>query len=276
MQRGSSSSSSSRVCVASDCSRKTLSGDHHVGLGRGPMQFADLTTLQPPGGGSHCTGSSSSSASTNEVDDRVSTSVLATCGVSMQEILEKNRDDDDDDMEPELKKWAALEKLPTYDRLHTALLELDDKDELVGSTVAAADSRLQFIRTLAPVDVRKLGKGQRQRVVEKALATDDQQDNERLLLHIKERIERVGMELPKVEVRFQHLFVNADVYFGARALPTLFNFARNAFEGVLESLKICQTNKCDLGILNDVSGVIRPGRQVQQIGNSTLEPLEVA
>jgi hypothetical protein len=38
------------------------------------------------------------------------------------------------------------------------------------------------------------------------------------------------MELPKVEVRFQHLFVNADVYFGARALPTLFNFARNAFE----------------------------------------------
>jgi hypothetical protein len=47
-------------------------------------------------------------------------------------------------------------------------------------------------------------------------------------------------------------------------------------QGVLESLKICQTNKCDLGILNDVSGVIRPGRQVQQIGNSTLEPLEVA
>ncbi len=160
MQPGSSSSSSG-VCVTSDCSRKTLSGDHHVGLGRGPTQFADLTTLQPRGGGSHCTGSSSSSstsASTSEVDDRVSTSVLATCGVSMQEILEKNRDDDDDDMEPELKKWAALEKLPTYDRLHTALIELDDKDELVGSMVAAADSRLQCIRTLAPVDVRKLGK----------------------------------------------------------------------------------------------------------------------
>ncbi len=155
-------------------------------------QFADLTTLQPRGGGCHCTGSSSSSSSTSastiEVEDRISTSVLATCGVSMQESLEKNRDDDD--MEPELKKWAALEKLPTYDRLHTALLELDDKDELVGSMVAAAHSRVQFIRTLAPVDVRKLGKGQRQRVVEKALATDDQQDNERLLLRIKERIER--------------------------------------------------------------------------------------
>jgi len=123
------------------------------------------------------------------VDDHVSISVLATCGVSMQESLEKNHDDDDD-MEPELKKWAALEKLPTYDRLHTALLELDDKDELVGSMVAAADSKVQFNRTLAPVDVRKLGKGQRQRVVEKALATDDQQDNERLLLRIKERIER--------------------------------------------------------------------------------------
>jgi hypothetical protein len=38
-----------------------------VGLGRGPMQFADLTTLQPRGGGSHFTGSSSTSASTSEV-----------------------------------------------------------------------------------------------------------------------------------------------------------------------------------------------------------------
>ncbi len=48
------------------------------------------------------------------------------------------------------------------------------------------------------------------------------------------------MELPKVEVRFQHLFVNADVYFGARALPTLFNFARNAFEVVRTHTHILQ------------------------------------
>lgn len=41
---------------------------------------------------------------------------------------------------------------------------------------------------------------------------------------------RVGIELPQIEVRYEHLSVEADVYVGARALPTLLNSAINVVE----------------------------------------------
>lgn len=41
---------------------------------------------------------------------------------------------------------------------------------------------------------------------------------------------RVGIEIPTVEVRFEHLNVNAEVYVGSRALPTIFNFSVNLLE----------------------------------------------
>jgi hypothetical protein len=40
----------------------------------------------------------------------------------------------------------------------------------------------------------------------------------------------VGIQQPTVEVRFQNLFINAEVYVGNRALPTLLNFTRNIVE----------------------------------------------
>lgn len=41
---------------------------------------------------------------------------------------------------------------------------------------------------------------------------------------------RVGMELPKIEVRFQELSVEGKVYVGSRALPTLLNSVINFTE----------------------------------------------
>jgi len=41
---------------------------------------------------------------------------------------------------------------------------------------------------------------------------------------------RVGVTQPSVEVRFEDLSVNADVYVGSRALPSLINFTRNIVE----------------------------------------------
>lgn len=76
--------------------------------------------------------------------------------------------DTDDQQELE---WAALEKLPTYHRIRTAILD----DESQGNRVTS--------------DVRRLGKGQRTNLVEKALATNEQ-DNERFLLKVKERLHR--------------------------------------------------------------------------------------
>jgi hypothetical protein len=76
----------------------------------------------------------------------------------------------------EALKWAALEKLPTYNRFHTAILQESPSKQ--GSTDPTV-----------PVDVRKLGQRQRQNLVEKALATDEQ-DNERLLNRIRQRLQR--------------------------------------------------------------------------------------
>lgn len=41
---------------------------------------------------------------------------------------------------------------------------------------------------------------------------------------------RVGIEIPKIEVRFQNLSVEGDAYVGTRALPTLLNSSLNAIE----------------------------------------------
>lgn len=41
---------------------------------------------------------------------------------------------------------------------------------------------------------------------------------------------RVGLEVPKVEVRFEKLNIEADVVIGSRALPTLVNYSRDVIE----------------------------------------------
>ena len=45
---------------------------------------------------------------------------------------------------------------------------------------------------------------------------------------------RVGIQLPTIEVRFEHLNVEAEAYEGNRALPTMFNFFANMFEVLLK------------------------------------------
>uniref|UniRef100_A0A5B7C9H5 Putative ABC transporter n=1 Tax=Davidia involucrata TaxID=16924 RepID=A0A5B7C9H5_DAVIN len=52
---------------------------------------------------------------------------------------------------------------------------------------------------------------------------------------------RVGIEIPKIEVRFEHLSVEGDVYVGSRALPTLFNATLNTIE-VLYSMMECSNS----------------------------------
>lgn len=41
---------------------------------------------------------------------------------------------------------------------------------------------------------------------------------------------RVGIVLPSIEVRYEHLTVEADAYIGSRALPTCTNFMTNLLE----------------------------------------------
>ncbi|KAK9232141.1 hypothetical protein WN943_022384 [Citrus x changshan-huyou] len=98
------------------------------------------------------------------------------------------REEDDE----EALKWAALEKLPTYNRLRKGLL---------------TTSRGEAFE----VDVSNLGLQQRQRLINKLVKVTEV-DNEKFLLKLKSRIDRVGIDLPKVEVRYEHLNVEGEAY----------------------------------------------------------------
>ncbi|KAA8543738.1 hypothetical protein F0562_022085 [Nyssa sinensis] len=149
--------------------------------------------------------------------------------------------------------WTALARLPSRKRSNFALLR---------RTASESDGGEQRTET---IDVRKLDRTNREFVVRKALATAEQ-DNYKLLLAIKERLNRVGLEVPTVEVRFENLNITANVQVGSRALPTLINYTRDSIENVLTRLKIFRPKRHSLAILNNVSGFVKPGRMTLLLG----------
>lgn len=40
----------------------------------------------------------------------------------------------------------------------------------------------------------------------------------------------MGIEIPKIQLRYEHLSVEGDVYVGKRAIPSLLNVAMNVIE----------------------------------------------
>jgi hypothetical protein len=73
---------------------------------------------------------------------------------------------------------------------------------------------------------------------------------------------RVGIRLPTVEVRFEHLTIEADCHVGSRALPTLPNTALNILESAIGKLGITMSKRTKLTILKDASGIIKPSRYI--------------
>ncbi|XWS73072.1 hypothetical protein CRYUN_Cryun02cG0094200 [Craigia yunnanensis] len=163
----------------------------------------------------------------------------------MEAFSKSSREEDDE----EALKWAAIEKLPTYLRVRRGIL-----------TEEEGQSR--------EVDIKNLGFIERRNLLER-LVKIAEEDNERFLLKLKERIDRVGLDMPTIEVRFEHLTVEAEAYVGSRALPTMFNFSVNILEGFLSYLHILPSRKKPLPILNDVSGIIRPRRMTLLLGPPT-------
>ncbi|KAK9141590.1 hypothetical protein Syun_010990 [Stephania yunnanensis] len=163
---------------------------------------------------------------------------------SVEIFSRSTRDDDDDE---EALKWAALEKLPTYNRVKRAIL--------AGETGEG----------LKEVDVQSLGFQEKKELLHRLVRVTEE-DNEKFLLKLKKRIERVGIDLPSIEVRFQHMNINAETYVGGRALPTILNFSVNMAEGLLNSLHILPNRKRTLPILHDVSGIVKPGRMTLLLG----------
>ncbi|XP_022948694.1 pleiotropic drug resistance protein 1-like [Cucurbita moschata] len=143
-------------------------------------------------------------------------------------------------------KWAAIEKLPTFRRLRRGLMTtLDGKAN--------------------EVDILNLGFQDRKNLIE-ALIKVAEEDNEKFLLKLQNRLDRVGIELPTIEVRFEHLNVEADAYMGSRALPTVLNFTLNMVEGFLGYLHMFSSRKKQLKILHNISGIVKPGRMTLLLG----------
>nr|GMC51868.1 ABC transporter G family member 35-like [Ipomoea batatas] len=152
----------------------------------------------------------------------------------------------------EALRWAALEKLPTYDRLRKTVLKsyADNEDDKVMHK---------------EVDVRKLDMNVRQDFIDRTFKVAEE-DNERFLKKLRNRIDKVGISLPTVEVRFEHLTVEADCHVGDRALPSLLNTARNLGESALGCVGIRLAQKTKLTILKDVSGIVKPSRMTLLLG----------
>ncbi|KAL0330857.1 UNVERIFIED_CONTAM: Pleiotropic drug resistance protein 1 [Sesamum angustifolium] len=94
----------------------------------------------------------------------------------------------------------------------------------------------------------------------------ERDDNEKFLLKLRNRIDRVGIDMPTIEVRYEHLNIDAEAYSASRALPTFINFNINMIEGFLNSLHILPSRKKPFTILKDVSGIIKPCRMTLLLG----------
>ncbi|KAK3133118.1 hypothetical protein QOZ80_6AG0532570 [Eleusine coracana subsp. coracana] len=156
-----------------------------------------------------------------------------------------SREDGGGGDDEEALRWAALEKLPTYDRARTAVLAMPEGE-------------------LREVNVQKLGPQERHALLQRLAWVGD--DHQRFLSKFKDRVDRVGIELPKIEVRYENLNVDAEAYVGSRGLPTILNTYANVLEGLANALHIIPSKKKKISILNNVSGIIKPHRMTLLLG----------
>jgi ABC-type multidrug transport system ATPase subunit len=160
----------------------------------------------------------------------------------MEAFSRSSRDENDE----EALRWAAIERLPTYARLKKGILTASHG-------------------VINEVDIQNMGVDERKKLLER-LVNVAEEDNEKFLLKLKNRIDRVGIEVPTIEVRFEHINIEAEAYVGSRALPSFINFPINIVEAFLNSLHILKSRKRRLTILNDVSGIIKPSRMTLLLG----------
>ncbi|KAK6912142.1 ABC-transporter, N-terminal domain [Dillenia turbinata] len=158
-------------------------------------------------------------------------------GENENEIFSRSSIEEDDE---EALKWASLERLPTFSRLRKGLLAIPE---------GPANE----------IDVKNMALHEKQILLSR-LVNVAEEDNEKFLLKFRDRLDRVGITLPTIEVRYQNLNVDAEAYAGSRALPTFSNFMINMVEGFLNGLHLLPNRKTQFTILRNVSGIIKPSR----------------
>ncbi|XP_021903944.1 LOW QUALITY PROTEIN: pleiotropic drug resistance protein 2-like [Carica papaya] len=159
------------------------------------------------------------------------------------------RENDDEEL-----IWAAIERLPTYDRLKKGVL----MQVLDNGNVDYRD-----------IDVVNLGVQDKKRIMDSVLKIMEE-DNEKFLLKIRERSDMVGIEVPKIEIRFKNLSIVGEVYSRTRTVPNLVNASLNAIEDALVSflkvLGLFQSSRQFVNILKNVNGIVKPSRMTLLLG----------
>ncbi|XP_051216581.1 ABC transporter G family member 41 [Lolium perenne] len=167
-----------------------------------------------------------------------------SCTSSLSLSLREQHNDEEVEL-----KWAAIERLPTLDRLHTSL-PLHAKADANG---------------LEPVDVRSMGAAERRELVHTLIA-DIHKDNLRLLRHQRRRMDRVGVRQPTVEVRWRNVRVEAECQVvDGKPLPTLLNSAISMLS-MLTTMLGFKSNQERIHILKDVTGILKPSRMTLLLG----------
>ncbi|XVF26839.1 hypothetical protein REPUB_Repub14bG0053800 [Reevesia pubescens] len=202
---------------------------------------------------------SRSRSSQNNLSSSIRNSLSRTT-VRMEDVFAGGSPNSRVQEDEEALRWAAIEKLPTYDRLRTSIIK-----SFVGSDDHQASHGNDDKLASREVDVRKLDMDDRQKFIN-ALFKVAEEDNEKFLKRFRNRVDKVGIQLPTVEVRFEHLNIEADTYMGSRALPTLPNTAQNIAELALGMIGIRLSKTTKLNILKDVSGIIKPSRMTLLLG----------
>ncbi|KAJ9179246.1 hypothetical protein P3X46_011056 [Hevea brasiliensis] len=197
-------------------------------------------------------------ASSRRASHNMSRSISRSFSRSMEDVFSggrySRRSSRHAEEDEEALKWAAIEKLPTYDRLRTTIMKSFVENELQGTKMVHKE-----------VDVSKLDMNDRQMFIDMIFKVAEE-DNEKFLRKFRQRIDKVGISLPTVEVRFEHLTVEADCQIGSRALPTLPNVARNLAESAIGMLGINMSKRTKLTILKDASGSLKPSRMTLLLG----------
>ncbi|KAJ3670859.1 hypothetical protein LUZ60_008285 [Juncus effusus] len=160
-----------------------------------------------------------------------------------EDVFSRSSREEDDE---EALRWAALERLPTYDRIRKGILTSPEG-------------------LAAEVEVERLGAHEKKALIERLVRVAEE-DNERFLLKLKERIDRVGIDLPTIEVRFENLNIEAEAYVGNRGLPSFFNAIINTIESVANALHVLPSRKRPMPILHNISGIIKPRRMTLLLG----------
>ncbi|PIA25217.1 hypothetical protein AQUCO_12200002v1 [Aquilegia coerulea] len=146
--------------------------------------------------------------------------------------------------------WAAIERLPTYDRMRKGIL-----------TQVMSNGNIHH----EEIDVTKLGMHDKKHLIDSILRIVEE-DNEQLLLRLRDRTNRVGIESPKIEIRFENISIEAAAYVGSRAIPSLYNSTLNAIETLLGLIWLFPSKKRINKILREVNGILRPSRMTLLLG----------